>query len=377
MRKGRRLISIGHSYVVAVNRRLAHEMARVGGWEVTAVAPTLFRGDSRPIAFEPQENELCRVEQARANFTSKIHLMLYSQRLRELMRQPWDMVHCWEEPFVFAGGQVALLTPRKTPFVFYSFQNISKTYPPPFCWIERYCLQRCAGWLAAGESVCQTLSGRGYSQKPHRIIPLGVDVDRFSPDVESRLAVYKDLSWSSKGAPVVGYLGRFVPEKGLDLLMRALESLSTPWRALFVGSGPMERSLRNWSERYGDRARVVTGVSHGEVPRYLNAMDVLCAPSQTTAHWREQFGRMIIEAFACGVPVIGSDSGEIPQVVGNAGVLVAESDVSLWAGKIGELVENLPLRSELSRTGLERARSLYAWSHIARRHLDFFEELLG
>ena len=138
----------------------------------------------------------------------------------------------------------------------------------------------------------------------------------------------------------------------------------------------MEGSLRTWSERYGDRARVVTGVSHSEVPRYLNAMDVLCAPSQTTAHWREQFGRMIIEAFACGVPVIGSDSGEIPQVVGNAGVLVAESDVSLWTGKIGELVENLPLRSELSSAGLERARSLYAWSHIARQHLDFFGELL-
>jgi glycosyltransferase involved in cell wall biosynthesis len=359
MSKGRRLISIGHSYVVGVNRRLAHEMARAGGWEVTVVAPSLFPGDAGPIAFEPQENELCRNEQVPVNFARKVHLMLYNQRLRDLMRQPWDMVHCWEEPFVFAGGQVAWLTPKQTSFVFYSFQNISKIYPPPFCWIERYCLRRCAGWVAAGDSVYRTLSGRGYSEKPHRVIPLGVDVDRFAPDAESRLAVYRDLSWSCKGAPVVGYLGRFVPEKGLDLLMRALESLSS------------------WCARYGDRARVVTGVGHSDVPRYLNAMDVLCAPSQTTANWREQFGRMIIEAFACGVPVIASDSGEIPQVLGNAGVLVAESDVSLWAKKIGELVENPRLRSELSSAGLERAQRVYAWPHVARRHLDFFEELLG
>ena len=373
----RRLITIGHSYVVALNRRLAHEIARVGGWEVTAVAPSSFPGDSRPIAFEPQENELCRVEQARVHFTRKVHLMLYNRRLREIMREPWDLVHCWEEPFVLAGGQVAMLTPKQTPFAFYTFQNISKTYPPPFNWIENYCLRRCAGWLASGASVCQALSSRGYAEKPHRIIPLGVDMDHFSPNPEARLTVFQDLAWPSNGPPVLGYLGRLLPEKGLALLMQALDSLSTPWRALFVGSGPMEGALRAWSARYGDRVRVATDISHSHVPRYLNVMDLMCAPSQTTIRWREQFGRMIIEAFACGVPVIASDSGEIPQVVGNAGILVAESDVSLWTGKIGELVENLPLRSELSAAGLERARSLYAWPHVARRHLDFFGELIG
>src|ERR1700742_4716971 len=104
-RRARRLITISHSYVVGVNRRLAHEMARVGDWEVTAVAPSFFHGELSPITFEPQENELCHVEQARASFTGKVHFMLYNRRLRELLRQPWDLVHCWEEPFVFAGGQ--------------------------------------------------------------------------------------------------------------------------------------------------------------------------------------------------------------------------------------------------------------------------------
>jgi glycosyltransferase involved in cell wall biosynthesis len=106
-------------------------------------------------------------------------------------------------------------------------------------------------------------------------------------------------------------------------------------------------------------------------------MDVLCAPSQTTTHWREQFGRMIIEAFACGVPVIASDSGEIPYVVGGAGIVIAESDVALWTRKIGEMLENPFARSTLSTAGLDRARTVYAWPHIARQHLDFFGELVG
>jgi phosphatidyl-myo-inositol dimannoside synthase len=371
----RRLISIGHSYVVGMNRALINEIARAGTWDVTAVAPSSFPGDLGPIAFVPQENESCHIEQVPTRFTRKIHVVLYKRRLRELMQQQWDLVHCWEEPFIFAGGQVAYLTPKHTPFVFYTFQNIAKRYPPPFCWIEKYCLERCAGWLASGESVYQALAQKGYRSKPHRVIPLGVDVDHFSPSAFAREATLMKLGWTP-GAPVVGFLGRFIPEKGLDLLMRALDALSTPWRALFVGGGAAEQTLRTWAARHGDQVRVVTGVGHADVPSYLNAMDVLCAPSQTTPHWREQFGRMLIEGFACGVPVIASDCGEIPEVVGSAGVVLPEQDAAQWTEKIGAILESPSYRSELSAAGIERARSTYAWPHIARQHLDFFETLL-
>jgi glycosyltransferase involved in cell wall biosynthesis len=105
-------------------------------------------------------------------------------------------------------------------------------------------------------------------------------------------------------------------------------------------------------------------------------MDLLCAPSQTIARWREQQGRMIIEAFACGVPVIASDSGEIPHVVADAGRIVPEADVGAWAGAIGCLLSSPGDRRDLAGRGLARAREVYAWPRIARLHLDFFEELL-
>ena len=115
---------------------------------------------------------------------------------------------------------------------------------------------------------------------------------------------------------------------------------------------------------------------HDEVPEYLNVMDLLCAPSQTTGRWREQFGRMLIEAMACGVPVIASRSGEIPHVVSDTGLLVDEADVARWTEAIDRLLEDADLRRDLAARGLARAHEKYAWPVVARAHLAFFEELL-
>ena len=126
---------------------------------------------------------------------------------------------------------------------------------------------------------------------------------------------------------------------------------------MFVGGGPLEGYLRDWGRHFGDRVRVVTGVEHDRVPAHLNAMDVLCAPSQTTARWREVFGRMAIEAFACGVPVIGSDSGEIPRVVADAGVIVREGDVEDLSRAIERFLNDPALRREYAGRGIARARN--------------------
>jgi len=375
----RRLLSIAHSYCVALNRRLAHEMAVAGGedWEVTAVAPRFFHGDLRPIQLEPQPGERCRLIPVATHLSRFPHLFFYGRALRAVFAQPWDLVHCWEEPYVVAGSQIARWCPKSSPLVFYTFQNLAKKYPPPFSWMERDCARRCTGWLASGQSVAQTQLGRGWDRKPYRVIALGVDLDRFKPDPVAGHAIRARLGWQPEGPPVVGFLGRFVAAKGLALLMGTLDELATPWRALWVGGGPMEPSLRAWATRHGDRVRIVTGVAHDAVPGYLNAMDLLAAPSQTTASWREQFGRMLIEAFACGLPVIASDSGEIPYVVEDAGAVVGEHDRDSWHRTLGELLESPARRAELAQRGLARARTHFTWPMVARQHLEFFTSLLA
>ena len=349
-RPRRRLLTIGHSYCVAVNRRLAHEMARVGGqdWEVTAVAPEFFYGDLRPIQTEQMPGELCRLETVPAFLSNRIHFFFYGRKLRGILGRPWDVVHCWEEPYIVAGGQIAWWTPRKTPLVFWTGQTIQKNYPIPFSAIERYCVSRCAGWTVRGENGVAALLPRGYDSKPYRVMPLGVDVDLFHPDRGAGERVRAQLGWSPAGAPVVGFMGRFVEEKGIRTLTAALDRVTSPWRALIVGGGPLEGFLRKWSERYGGRVRIVTGIPHERVPDYLNAMDLMCAPSETAPNWREVFGRMIIEAFACGVPTIASNSGEIPRVVTDAGMIVSERSPDKLADAIGSLLGDPAQRREFT-----------------------------
>lgn len=397
----RKLLSIGHSYVVTLNRRLVNEIARLGmgEWEVTVVAPSFLQGDLRPMHLEAGPNEICRLEAVPVYLSQRIHLMTYGRRLKQILDSGWDLVHCWEEPYILAGGQVAWWMPDKTrlvyrtaqnrssdplqalishriPLVYFSFQSHFKQYPPPFNWIERFAISRAAGWICSGQTVAETLKHRqGYSL-PMRLIPLGVDVNSFYPSPDAGLQIRRSLAWEEQGAPVIGYLGRLVPEKGLDLLMRVLDSLQTPWRALFVGTGPMEATLRTWANRHGDRVRICTDVKHSDVPQYLNAMDILCAPSQTTPQWREQFGRMLVEAFACGVPVVGSDSGEIPYVIQDAGVVVGERDEQSWVQALSDLLESPSRRQELAEKGLHRAHTVYAWPIIAKQYLEFFTELL-
>jgi glycosyltransferase involved in cell wall biosynthesis len=382
MNRPNTLLSVAHSYVVASNRRLAHEMARLGQgrWQVTAVAPAFFHGgrDLRPAYLEALPDEGCRLVPVPAYLTRWVHLFAYGRGLRSLLRQGWDLVHCWEEPYILAGGQIAFWTPPGTPLVYRTAQSSPKYYPPPFTWFEQYALERAAGWICSGRTVAEALSARrGYAQRPFRLIPLGVDVEAFRPDPAAGWDLRRSLGWDPAGPPVIGFLGRFIPEKGLGLLMRVLDGLPTPWRALFVGAGPLEPALRAWAARYGARVRICTNVQHAAVPRYLNGMDLLCAPSQTTARWREQFGRMVIEGFACGVPVVGSDSGEIPYVLGDAGLILGEKDEAGWQQALGGLLENPSRRHELAERGLERARVLYTWPVVARQHLDFFEEILA
>jgi phosphatidylinositol alpha-1,6-mannosyltransferase len=374
----RRLLTLGHSYVVGTNRRLAQAMAAAGAgeWEVTAAAPAAFPGDLGPITLAPGPGE--RVEAVSMRGARRIHTMRYGPELRELLRRDWDVVHCWEEPFIVAGTQVAAWTPRRARLVFATFQNLPKRYPPPFGWMERFAMRRADGWIAFGRLVEQVLGTRGiYARRPHRVIAPGVDTALFRPDREAGARTRVSLGWMDDDPPVVGYLGRFVTEKGIETLMRALDACTQPWRALFVGGGRMEAEVRAWAAGHGDRVRIVTGVAHDAVPDYLNVMDLLCAPSRTTRRWHEQLGRMLTEAMACGVPVIGSTSGEIPFVIADAGLIAPEDDVAAWTREIDALLADPSRRADLTARGLSRVEAEFALDVVARRHLEFFDDLLA
>jgi glycosyltransferase involved in cell wall biosynthesis len=365
------------------NRRLAEAIQEAGNgeWNVTVAAPQFYQGnpkygDLRPEALHVDADEKVNVVGVPVAFTNRVHFALYGTRLRELMAAGFDAIHCWEEPFILSGAQMAQWAPRESILTFFSWQNIKKSYPPPFNLLERRAISRADGWVAGGVLSEQVLKNRPvYRERPYRVIGPGVDATQFRPDAVAGARVRAELGWREDRSPIIGYVGRFTEAKGLPMLLRALDGLATDWRALFLGSGVLDGQLRRWAERYGSRVRIVSSIANGEVPDYLNAMDLVCVPSQTTPTWREQFGRVLIEAFACGVCVIASDSAEIPHVVGDAGRIVGERDEQGWRREIEALVTNHSVRAELAARGLDRVHARYTWPAIGARYVEFFDAL--
>jgi glycosyltransferase involved in cell wall biosynthesis len=346
-----------------------------GRWQVTAIAPRSYAGDLRRIDLEPIPGEAAQVVPLDMALDGRAHVMWY-RGLRRAMRQGADVVHAWEEPYVLAGLQIAKAAPPDARVVFATFQNLRKTYPWPFSAFERGSMNRASGWIAFGHRVAEALDDRdGYDGKPMRVIPPGVDLDRFHPDPAAGAALRDRLGWAGH-ADVVGYLGRFEVQKGVLDLIEALERVRGPWHALFVGGGSLQHELEAFAAAYPGRVHIENGVPHSDVPAWLNAMTLLCAPSRTTPIWKEQFGRMLIEAMACGVPAFASESGEMPAVVHDAGRVLPEGDPEAWAIAIDHHLRDPEMLATLSRRGLERAQTFFAWPVVARRHIEFFDSLL-
>jgi len=376
-----RILTVGHSYVVAMNRRLPQEWA-LAGHDVTVAAPAFYHADLRAMACETGADEAFDLQPIPAQFTKRVHLFRYGRALKRLIdTRRFDVVHAWAEPYVYSGYQVARWTPRSSSLIYSTFQNLPKKYPPPFSWMERHAMTRAAGWTAFGRTIAENLSTRHiYANRPWTEIPLGVDLNAFRPRPELREQAAREIGWAADGPPVIGFVGRFVPEKGIELLLETLERLDGPgdrWRVAFIGGGPMEDRLRRWSRLRGDHAaRVVTGVSHDRVPALLNGIDIGVVPSRTTPKWKEQLGRILIEFMATGVPVVASDSGEIPHVVQNAGIIRGEGDVIAWAGALNRLIDDAVFRKSYTEAGLEHVRRRYDWRHVAERFARFFETVM-
>ena len=370
-----RILTVGHSYSVELNRSVMERIARDPRVEVTVVAPQFFHGDLRPITLEPSSHASYDLVGLPAHFSRYIHLFYYSGLDHVIESGYFDLIHAWQEPYIVAGFQVARAAGRAgIPYFFRTAQSLPKRYPPPFAQFERYCVEQSHGWVAGGTLVQRALLNRGYPRNNAEIITLGVDDDAFYPDKTEGAAIRRQLGLDD--APTIGFMGRLRAAKGLDVLMAALEGVPGRWNLLVLGSGPYAVKIQSWAKAHGwsDRVRVLL-VKHGEVPSYLRAMDILTVPSQTTRSWKEQFGRVIVEAFATGIPVIGSDSGEIPFLLDGVGLVVGEQDTLAWSKAIADLCDAPGWRKALGEASRDRCHELYSASRVAQRYLAYYRRL--
>jgi glycosyltransferase involved in cell wall biosynthesis len=173
--------------------------------------------------------------------------------------------------------------------------------------------------------------------------------------------------------PRIGFLGRLEPVKGLDVLLDAFDLLQSPASLVVAGDGSERQRLAARSER----VHFLGPVDFAQVPAFLKSLDVLVLPSITILPLhKEQFGRVLVEAMAAGVPVIGSSSGAIPEVIDDAGLVVPERDPLSLAQAIDRVLGDPDLRQRLIDLGHQRVRTLYAWPVVAERTVELFRSAI-
>jgi len=291
-----------------------------------------------------------------------------------LQRLKPDLIQVDEEPLSPALLEVLLLKHQlKCPILFFSWENLPIKPYWPFSFIRRFNLRRADGAIAGTEEAARRLREAGFVGPIATIPQLGVDPERFHPSRNEALRQQLGLRTFT-----IGYVGRMVPEKGLWALLEALASLDGDWQCLLVGEGPIREEWLKRAKDMGLDRRVVwvPTVPHTAVPDYINMMDVLVLPSLTTPRWKEQFGHVLIEAMACQVPVIGSDSGAIPEVIGDAGIVIPEGDSNALARAIERLRSSEAERVALGRKGRERVLAHFTNERIAQKTWLFWQEIL-
>lgn len=370
----KKLLAIGHSYVVALNRSVMRELDRKGEYDVTVVAPSFFHGDQRSLALEPEPpGSSLKVIGIDVYFSKSIHLFFYNLwQLKKILNDGgFDKAYLWEEAYILSGYQLSReFSQRKIPFCFYSCQNLQKEYPFPFSYFENSVFLKSQALAGCGVLVESVHREKGFLKK-NEVLPFFVDLERFLP-IPRELKKERQNQKKLKGF-VIGFMGRWTEEKGCRIFMQAINSLPPEinWSCLILGQGPMKSDFLKWIEdkNYQDRVQL-HHLKHDEVPEWLPLCDVLLCPSQTTTFWKEQFGRMLVEAFALGVPVIASNSGEIPYVVGDAGVIVDERNQEAWNKALLEMMQSSEQQEIYRQRGIVKSLNYSAVS-IAQQLASF------
>ncbi len=206
-------------------------------------------------------------------------------------------------------------------------------------------------------------------------IPLGVDTSRFRPGVAGSGDIRERLC--KKGELLVLFVGRLVERKGPDYLVSAFQKVARQIpnaRLVMVGGGPMEKSLKLQADRLGISVNFLGEIPNAELPKYYCAADIFVLPSIVDRHGdREGQGVVYAEAMACGIPVIGTSTGGIPDVISkDVGLLVNEKDPEDLARSIIRLLKDARLRKSMGENAYKLVQERFSWGKIAAEYIKIF-----
>ena len=387
-----KILVASHTYIVDLNCEKLRALSRLQpDIEVTVVVPKRWRpGGVQNKIIETQYRDEGNFRIVPVSNFSQNHqgLLTFGADLVPLLQEfrP-NIIHVEQGSRGLAYAEMITLNGLlglKAKNVFFTWWNLPYNLKFPISVLENYNLDNSHGIISGNQDGAEILRDRGY-QGPIKVMPqLGVDETLFTPKPQPELASKVGIQ---PGEFVIGFVGRFVPEKGIMTLLDALVKIKDKsWKFLLLGRGELKEEILQKAAENGiqDKIKLVESVPHDQVADYINLMSTLILPSETTykfktltsVGWKEQFGHVIIEAMACKVPVIGSDSGEIPFVIGDAGLIFPEGNAEELANCLEKLIDNPELTENIAQMGYAKAMAQYTNIALAKQQLEFYQELV-
>ncbi len=362
-----RVLMISKACVVGAYQRKLEELAKFEDIELALIVPPYWLEKGRKIPLERLHTSGYELLVEPMALNGHFHLHFYPGLRSRVERFKPEIVHIDEEPYNLATFQAMRLAKKAgARALFFTWQNLLRRYPPPFSWMERYNLKNAAYAIAGNQEGKEVLRAKGYRGRVAVIPQFGVDPQIYKPHGREK----------RQGGFCIGYIGRLVEEKGVDLLLHALSDLPGEWRLRILGSGPQKGRLQGLLQELAlKHVAFDSPIPSPGMPDYYRGLDLLVLPSRTRPNWKEQFGRVLIEAMATGVPVVGSDSGEIPHVIGDAGLIFPEDDSLALREAIGKIIGDEGLRRRLAQAGRERVLERYTQTQIALETYRVYQEI--
>lgn len=379
----RRVMIVSHACALPQNQKLFAIAAAERDWEITLVLPSFWTneyGDVMPAELFPGFD--ARLLHYPVFRNGSVPLHGYRVRAARVLKEyrP-EILYCHNEPYAVSTIQWARAARHASviSFGYFSCQNLVKRYPLPFRIGERFVYRRSKFAFPITEAVDQVHRTKGYANAS-TILPLGFDADQYfrGQHLEVGGSDEGSLTRSTNETVSFAFIGRVVEEKGLVTLAAALGKIrDLDWSLTMVGSGPYQETVRAAFARHevADRVHWRGFIPHAEVAKFYGEIDCLLLPSESRPNWTEQFGRVLVEAMACGVPVIGSDSGEIPNIIRQTGggLVFQEANASDLAGKMVQMIADIDDRRSMAESGHRYVHRHYALHRLADRFADAIE----
>lgn len=370
-----RVLLVSHAYVVGVNQGKLKAIADTEEIEIALLAPNNWKA--------LEWNRLLKLETPFDNyptysasvwFSGKVGAHFYSPLAIWRVVQDFqpDLIHVEEEVFSLCALEIAIFAKvLKIPISVFGWENQQRSLPYLRKLLGDFVMEVAKLYIAGNQDGATVMRNWNYRGKIEVMPQIGVDTNLFTPSAKTIINNNSELT--------IGFLGRLKPQKGLDILFTAISQIKQQnlnCRLIICGSGSAEAELRQKAQQQGiaDWITWRGAIPHSEAPQAIREFDVLVLPSRTIDTWKEQFGHVIIEAMAMGIPVVGSSCGEIPHVIDCEELIFPEEDFMALAAILIRGINNRSWLRAMGESGLRRVNKYYSHERIARRLIALWQE---